>query len=222
MERRFKGLNAHDKQSALIDAILSDNLDVIMIQDSRLKSKDDVLHPIKVPECHTYFKPLSATYHGLLTIVNIRLPSAKHPTPVHDDGTEALSVKVCLQGKPVIMHNIYRVKDSVNLTSILSSSTPSFIAGDFNAHHTLWCKKTDRAGRELLAQIEDNQQYVIKNELQTLTTKYNTTIDLTIVHTTIASTCSWSIYDTLKSDHYAVLATLNTGKILPPTTSVRK
>ena len=136
--------------------------------------------------------------------------------------TEALSVKVWLQGKPVIMHNIYRVKDSVNLTSILSSSTPSFIAGDFNAHHTLWCKKTDRAGRELLAQIEDNQQYVIKNEMQTPTTQYNTTIDLTIVHTSIAATCSWSIYDTLKSDHYAVLATLNTGKILPQTTSVRK
>ena len=79
MHWNAQGLNVHDKQSALIDAILSDNLDIIMIQDSRLKSKDDVLPPIKVPECHTYFKPLSATCHGLLTIVNNRLPSAKHP-----------------------------------------------------------------------------------------------------------------------------------------------
>ena len=79
MHWNAQGLNVHHKQSALIDAILSDNLDIIMIQDSRLKSKDDVLPPIKVPECHTYFKPLSATCHGLLTIVNNRLPSAKHP-----------------------------------------------------------------------------------------------------------------------------------------------
>ena len=194
MHWNAQGLNAHDKQSTLTDAILSDNLDVIMIQDSRLKSKDDVHPPIKVPECHTYFKPLSATCHGLLTIVNNRLPSAIHPAPVLGNGTEALSVKVWLQGKPVIMHNIYRVKDSFNLTSILSGNTPSFIAGDFNAHHTLWGKKTDRAGRDLLAQIEDNQQYVIKNEMQTPTTQYNTTIDLTIMHTSIAATCSWSIY----------------------------
>ena len=55
------------------------------------------------------------------------------------------------------------------------------------------------------------------NNPQTLTTKYNTTIDLTIVHTSIEAISEWSIYDDLISDHHPILLTIQT-EYTPPVT----
>ena len=85
----------------------------------------------------------------------------------------------------------------------------------------MWCRSTDGPGRTLLEQIEIANSYALMNNPQTPTTKYNTTIDLTIVHTSIAAISEWSIYDNLMSDHHPILLTIqskDTRPVAGPTT----
>ena len=60
------------------------------------------------------------------------------------------------------------------------------------------------------------------NKPQIPTTQYRTTIDLTIVHSSIAALSEWSIYDNLISDHYPILLTIQIEYIPPVKTSTPK
>ena len=93
-----------------------------------------------------------------------------------------LTVKVWISKRPTLLHNIYRVRGETDLKDIMACRLPSILAGDFNAHHTMWCRSTDRAGRILLDQIENSNEYVIMNKPQIPTTQYGTTIDCRIVN----------------------------------------
>ena len=55
------------------------------------------------------------------------------------------------------------------------------------------------------------------NKPEYSTTIYDTTIDLTIVHSSIAAKCEWILYDNLISDHYPILLTIQTKEIVPVT-----
>ena len=77
----------------------------------------------------------------------------------------------------------------------------------------------ENAVRGLLEQIENAHTHTIMNNPQTRTTKYNTTIDLTIVHTSIAAKSEWEIYDNLISNHYPILLTIKTKESQPVTIS---
>ena len=181
MHWNAQGLNTKEKQSALIASIQLDHIDVAMIQDSRITSNNDGKPPIRLPNCHTYFTPASAECHGLLTIVRNTIPSKISPPIVTSEGTEMLTVKVWINKRPTLLHNIYRVRGETDLKYIMACRLPSILAGDFNAHHTMWCRSTDRAGRILLDQIENSNEYVIMNKPQIPTTQYGTTIDCRIV-----------------------------------------
>ena len=218
MHWNAQGLNNSAKQSGLVAALQLDHIDIAMIQDSRISAKSDGKPPIRVPNCHTYFIPASEECHGLLTIVRNNLPSKISPPIATSEGTEVLTVKVWIDKKPTLLHNIYRVRGETSFTEILSGRLPSILAGDFNAHHTLWCRSTDGPGRTLLDQIENANSYAIMNKPQIPTTKYNTTIDLTIVHTSIAAISEWSIYDDLISDHHPIILTIQTD-YTPPITN---
>ena len=128
-----------------------------------------------------------------------------------------LTVKVWIEKK--LLHNIYRVSGETSFTEILSGRLPSIFAGDFNVYHTHCCRSTDGLGRTLLDQIENVYMYVIMNKPQMPTTTYNTTIDLTIVHTSISAISEWSIYDELISDHHPSIFIIQTDYSPPVTVS---
>ena len=123
---------------------------VAMIQDSRSVAKKDGIAPIRVPNCHTYFIPASPECHGLLTIIRNNIPSKSSHSPPTSEGTEVLTVKVWIDKKPTLLHNTYRVRSDTAFTDILNCRLPGILAGDFNAHHTMWCRYTDGPGRKLL------------------------------------------------------------------------
>ena len=212
-----QGLNSKSKQSTLVAALQLDHIDIAMIQDSRISSRNDGKPPIRVPNCHTYFIPASAECHGMLTIIRNNIPSKIILPIATSEGTEMLTVKVWIDKKPTLLHNIYRVRGETSFTEILACRLPSILAGDFNAHHTLWCRYTDGPGRTLLDQIENANMYAIMNKPQVPTTQYNTTIDLTIVHTSIAAISEWAIYDDLISDHHPIILTIQTDYTSPVT-----
>ena len=68
MHWNCQGLNNQGKRSALMAAIQLDQIDVAMVQDSRISDNNDDKPPIRVPNYHTYYIPASAESHGLITI----------------------------------------------------------------------------------------------------------------------------------------------------------
>ena len=60
-------------------------------------------------------------------------------------------------------------------------------------------------------QLDDMDQYVMMNMenkeyIPTTTYMYNTTIDLAIIHCDIAAKANWDIYESLASDHFAIIS----------------
>ena len=150
------------------------------------------------------------------------MPSKKSPPPVTSEGTEVLTVIVWIDKQPTLLHNVYRVRGETKFTEMLAHPLPSIIAGDFNAHHTMWCRYTDGPGRTLLEQLESANTYALMNKPQVHTTQYNTTIDLTIVHTSIAAISEWAIYDNLMSDHHPIMLTIQSEDSRPVTCPIIK
>ena len=124
--------------------------------------------------------------------------------------------------KPTLLHNTYRVRGDTAFTDILNCRIPGILAGDFNAHHSMGCRYTDGPGRKLLDQVKNTSNYAIMNEPQTPTTTHNTTIDLTIVNTSLAPISELSIYNNLQSDHYPIMLTIKTENIPPLIVSIPK
>ena len=181
-----------------------------MLQDSRISAKNDGKPPIRSIQA-------SAECHGLITIVRNDIPYMLPPPIAISEGTELLTVKVWINKRRTLLHNIYRVKGETAFMDILACRLPSILAGDFIAHHKMWGRSTDRAGRILLDQIEDANAYVVLNKPHTPTTQHDTTIDLTIVHSSLAAISNWSIYDNLISYYFPIMLTLQTENTPPVT-----
>ena len=93
--------------------------------------------------------------------------------------------------------------------------------GDFNAHHSSWCRAAqNRAGINISEQLDDMDQYVMmnmENEEYIPTTTYNTTIDLAIIHCDIAAKANWDIYESFASDHFTIIISWYPGPPLERT-----
>ena len=68
------------------------------------------------------------------------------------------------------------------------------MVGDFNARDERWCRANNRAGRLLIEQIQDLDNFYLMNQPQVWTTVNKTVIDLSLVPVDMAPLTSWSIY----------------------------
>ena len=206
---------ANRKRALITSCIINEGIDIMLIQDTRLKKRQDGRVPIRVPGCHTFYKPLDENCHGLLTIVRKNIPVQLQKTTNPGENTEILTVKIWLQDEALLIHNMYRVKNTIDLIKLLNNPIPAFIGCDINAHHLLWDTKSDAAGRAIMNQLEQLDDYVILNEDQQATTTYDTAIDVTIVHSRFAARSKWEVMSSLVSDHLGICTMLYTQD-LPP------
>ena len=141
----------------------------MMIQDTRLQERPDGRAPVRVPGYYTFHKPKDENCHGLLTIVRRQIPAQHIDTARPGVNSEVLTVKIWINEKAVLIHNLYRTKDDIDLSRLLHSRTPAFIGCDINAHHLLWHTKSNREGHKIMEQLERLDDYVILNENQQAT-----------------------------------------------------
>ena len=179
-----------------------------LLQDTRLLRRNDDLPKLRLRGYSTYDVPTSATSHGMMILVHEDIPSDFAPEVKFRTQTESLSIRIWVRGVSYLIHNIYNNGDSVNL-SAASLNEKSMFLGDFNAHHVTWFRATqNRTGINISDQLDSLDDYVkmdMESHEYVVTTTYDTTIDLSIIHRDIAAKCNWSIYDGLSSDHYPVL-----------------
>ena len=195
---------AISKTSAIQTTIVQDDIDIVMIQDTRYKRRPDDLPNLRIQGYHTYHRTMDEGGHGLVTLVKHTIPSEAADQVDLGDGTETLSTRIWINNKPLLLHNLYRVNGVLDVTTTLTREPRSILAGDFNARDERWCRANNPAGRLLNEQIQDLDNFCLMNHPQVWTTVNKTAIDLSIVPADMAPSTSWSIYPGLLSDHLAV------------------
>ena len=207
---------ANTKRGRIKSTILHEKIDIMLIQDTRLEKRSDGRPPIKIPGYHTFYKAKSLNCHGLLTIVRSNLAADEIDIERPGEHSEILTVKIWINKDPLLIHNIYRIKGNINLVKLLTGPTPAFIGTDINAKHVLWHTHSNADGRRIVKQLEELDNYVILNENQHATTKYDTAIDITVLHSSLAAHSQWEVMSSLASDHFPICTTIATKKLAQP------
>ena len=64
-----------------------------------------------------------------------------------------------------------------------------------------------------MKQFEELDEYVILNENQQATTKYDTAIDITILHASLAAHSQWKVMSCLVIDHFGICTTISNHRL---------
>ena len=172
---------AISKTSAIKTAFVQDDIDIVMIQDTRYKRGPDDLPNLRIQGYHTYHRTMDEGGHGLVTLIKHTIPSEATDQVHLRVGTETLSTRIWINNKPLILHNLYRVDGDLDITTPLTREPRSIMVGDFNARDERWCRANNRAGRLLNEQIQDLDNFCLMNHPQVCTTINKTVIDLSLV-----------------------------------------
>ena len=108
------------KTSAIKTAIVQDDLDIVMIQDTRYKRRLDDLPHLRIHGYHTYHKIMDEGGYGMVTMIKNTIPSEEAEQTHLGDCTETLSTRLWLNNKPLLLHNIYRVDGELDITTPLT------------------------------------------------------------------------------------------------------
>ena len=193
------------KVSAIKTVIVQDDLDIVMIQDTRYKHRLDDLHNLMIQCYHTYHRTMDVGGHGMILLIKRTIPSEGAEQIHLEDGTETLSPRIWLNNKPILLHNIYRVDGELDITTPLSRKSRSIMVGDFNDRDDMWCRDHNRAGHLLNDHLQNLDNFCLMNHPQVWTTINKTDIDLLILPVDMVPLTDWPIYPRLISDHLAVL-----------------
>ena len=74
---------------------------------------------------------------------------------------------------------------------LLNDPTTVFIGSDINDKHVFWHIHSNTDGRRIVKQLEELDTYVILNENQQATTKYDTAIDIPVLHSSLTAHSQW-------------------------------
>ena len=147
---------ANGKLATIKDAVQKDGIHILLLQDTRLSRRGDGLPKLRMDGYSTYDTPKSENSHGMMILVHKDIPSSELATQFKfGHHTESLSIRIWVNGSSYILHNIYNNGNTVNFSAAPSNEKSLFL-GDFNAHHTSWCRAAqNRAGINISEQLDD-------------------------------------------------------------------
>jgi len=137
------------------------------------------------------------------------------------EGIEELSITIKLHSQSLTIINVYNPpgnKIDKDIYNRLTRSQNIVFLGDLNAHSTLFGgAKTDQSGKALEEIIDDNNLSVLNDKSGTYIKQNGelSAIDITITNPQLSAKCNWSVHsDSLGSDHYPVITTINEPPII--------
>ena len=158
---------------------------------------------------------------GIITLIKSGIAFKVLETP---ESMECLAVEIKLKNKLFVVVNVY-ISPSVELCvqdfKQLFRFRNAIITGDFNAHNRLWKSKHTNKRGETIEEIMNEFNYCIINRGEG--THQNITggmsvLDLSIVSSSIANICEWSVgSEMMGSDHLPTFTSIN-GVELPDQT----
>ena len=126
--------------SAIKTAIVQDDLDIVMTQDTIYKRRLYDLLNLMMHGYHTYHRRMDEGGHGIVTMIKHTIPSDAAEQIHLGDGTETLSTRIWFNNKPLLLHNMYRVDGELDITTPLTREPRSIMVGDFNDRDEMWCR----------------------------------------------------------------------------------
>jgi hypothetical protein len=181
--------------------IYDNNIDLAVISETWLRPEQK----FKIRGYNIERSDCGNKHNGVAIIIHNRLQYSKLNTKF-DDSLQNLAVQVKIKNKLLTVVSVYcpphssptfNIKKFTELVNNLPK--PIYIAGDFNAHHTIWgCHTIDARGRNLLDAL-DECYLVLLNDTQPTTVGTHSWrpngLDLTMVSSNIALDCNWSVND---------------------------
>ena len=196
----------------LLGHIQDHNYDIILLQETRIWSKDRA--GIKIQGYSLYFQypnPDNSKTHGLITAVSNDIPSKYIPSPYTDDNMETLVVKITLPSGTYHIHNVYISPKATNWKPQFHDidNKHILIAGNYNARALLWDDKENTGGKILEeGYLDKNDKFKLLNNAYEHTTEHSSTIDITFASNALSSKCTWQVNNDIISDiHYGIEVT---------------
>lgn len=217
MQNNINSLRPVANRSLLTHLLQLHKIDIAFLSEIWLKPSED----FKFSGYRFYKKTRDQGYGGVALLIkneihvqNIKLPNL-HPI-------EAIAVKTTNTVIPLLFISIYIPPSPINNSQIKKPLTDLFnfidinnyrtiLAGDFNAHHSVWniTNKTCPRGELVLDLIENSDLVIINDGTPTMIKHPNKTpsaIDLTVVSSTLAPKIEWSVLDSeICGDHKIIL-----------------
>ena len=202
--------------------------DIITIQETKLTPK------AKTPKIHNFTSVRTDRLHkaggGLITLIrdNITFTATDIPSTIDTHGIELQMVKVHIGNtKHITIANIYIPPRDTTSTHYGTADTDmrhcmrcitniphSVLAGDVNAHSTLWRSCTDGHRGQLVADVISDSDHMALNtgtpaRVPGTTLQQTSSPDITAVSGTLYSRTSWTARHALSSDHLPIIATID-------------
>ena len=189
--------------------------DLVTFQETRITSKTKIPKFSQYHIYHSYENAQLKSKRGLAIMVHTDLMH-KIIDNIHTSKSYDI-MGVSIQDKHNRAHTIYNVYTACGAyftnTDIFMNAN-CIIMGDFNARHRMWCRKTNKQGKRLLAYIEE-LDYVILND-GAATTRFNTTLDLIITNKNNSPNVSTSNFDLWFNDHFGQIVVIHDKRITQP------
>ena len=211
---------ANSKKAALIAACKTENIDIIILQETLLRRGQK----FKVGGYSVYTTPHEDTDRGLAILIKSTIPVKKISNHIScGEDVEVLAVTITLQDTKLDIYNIYRKitqgnTGELDMTQLFAhaSSTNTLITGDFNAHHQILSSPTapNEAGEHIAHLLNDFHNISLVNNGQPTHIRGGR-LDLTFISTPIRTLVKWDVHPTLMSDHFATVTDIETPQ-LPP------
>lgn len=204
------------KRLELIQLLDDKAIDVACLTETHLNPQKN-LH---IPNFVTHRKDRPTAGGGVAILVRKTLRHKAISSNIQPH--ETIGIELQLPGGPLRIFTCYsspNCKNTTNLHTLLDSSTPTVVAGDFNAKHTAWgCKFTNPKGKSLLRSSIRHNFTIESPHTPTHLPGANRQpdiLDIFLTKNVPLSKDPWSI-SALSSDHFPVFLELQEGPSLSP------
>ena len=197
-----QGLNS--KMHILEYAIRNHNVDAMFVHDTRIEERENGRTSVKINGYHMFYIPKANLCHRCITIVKNRFVSEELDRLRSGTHSDLLTVKIYINNQPVLLYNLYRIKEDIDLVKLLDTPTLAFVGTDINAQHLLQSSRSNTAGRRFMKQFKEFRDDVILNDNQEPISIYDSAIDITILQTWLATRSHLEDMNDLVSDHHSI------------------
>ena len=206
------------KRAALMVTAKSEDIDIIMLQETLVKQG--------LPPTFSGYRVFSdpripQQTRGCMILVKNSIPSQRIDSPIScGNMVETQAVKIFLADQSLICYNIYKQHGGdLDISELMAEaeSQPIIIGGDFNAHHPRLnsVTSTNVAGTHIIQTLDETSGLTLLNNGEP-THINGGRLDLTFLSEVLTNKAHWEVHQTLTSDHFAVLTTLELQRLPPP------
>ena len=206
----------HSKLLELKKSLQDHNIQVALIQETMLKTKD-----VSVPGFTPYKCKCQEEGHncqGILTLIRNDVTAEVSKLPTNDRNDIQL-VKVWRNGMRFSLYNIYSPPDEtcdVRLQNSILKKT--ILAGDTNAHSPSWGYDDTNESGKYIEELNNSTNLILLQDNDSKPTLFHRPSgaskkpDHTLISADIRDQCHWEILEDLGSDHLPILISIKIEK----------